>query len=127
MDGCCKAFCHVLLFVVLQPVVRKSSPFYRYTSTMSLPRKKGIAKKIIQTVRALMISQNIDLVAGDFNGAAWHWRSRDNISTIDEVFSDCALLTPQGPHHCGDSDPSRTIGLTSVVFLSPLAPSDSGK
>ena len=49
-------------------------------------KKKGIAKKIIQTIRALMISQNIDLVAGDFNGTAWRCRSRDNISTIDEVF-----------------------------------------
>ena len=59
-------------------------------------KKRGIAKKIIQTVRALMISQNIDSVAGDFNGAAWCCRSRDNISTIDEVFSDCALPSP-GP------------------------------
>ena len=91
-------------------------------------KKRGIAKKIIQTVRALTISQNIDLVAGDFNGAAWRCRSRDNISTVDEVFSDCALPTPPGPtHHCGDPDPSRTIGLMSVVLLSPLAPSDSGK
>ena len=60
-------------------------------------KKRGIAKKIIQAVRALMISQSIDLVAGDFNGAAWRCRSRDNISTVDEVFSDCALLTPPGP------------------------------
>ena len=60
-------------------------------------KKRGIAKKIIQTVRALMISQIIDLVAGGFNGAAWRCRSRDNISTIDEVFSDCALPTPPGP------------------------------
>ena len=60
-------------------------------------KKRGIAKKIIQAVRALMISQNIDLVAGDFNGAAWRCRSRDNLSTIDEVFSDCALPSPPGP------------------------------
>ena len=60
-------------------------------------KKRGIAKKIIRTVRALMISQNIDLVAGDFNGAAWRCRSRDNISTIDEVFSDCALPKPPVP------------------------------
>ena len=60
-------------------------------------KKKGIAQKIIQTIRALMVSQNIDLVAGDFNGTAWRCRSRDNISTIDEVFSDCALPTPPGP------------------------------
>ena len=60
-------------------------------------KKRGIAKKIIQTVRALMISQNIDLFAGDFNGAAWRCRSRDNISTFYEEFSDCALPTPPGP------------------------------
>ena len=61
-------------------------------------KKRGVAKKIIQTIRALMISQNIDLVAGDFNGTAWRCRSRDNIRAIDEVFSDCALPTPGGPH-----------------------------
>ena len=55
-------------------------------------RKRGIVKKIIQT-----ISQNIDLVAGDFNGRVWCCRSRDNVGTIDEVFSDCALPTPPGP------------------------------
>ena len=67
------------------------------TSAIFMPREKGIAKRIIQTVRALMISQNMDLVAGDFNGTAWRCRSRDTISTMDEVFSDCALLTPPGP------------------------------
>ena len=60
-------------------------------------KKKGIAKKSIQTIRAIMISQEVDLVAGDFKGTAWRCRSRDNISTIDEVFSDGALPTPQGP------------------------------
>ena len=61
-------------------------------------KKRGIAKKIIWAVRALKISQNIDLVAGDFGGAAWRCRRRDNISTLDEVFSGCALPTPPGPH-----------------------------
>ena len=60
-------------------------------------KTKGIAKKIIQTSRAIMISQDIDLVAGDVNGTAWRCRSRDNISTIDEVFSDCALPKAPGP------------------------------
>ena len=32
-----------------------------------------------------MISQEVDLVAGDFNGTAWRCRSRDNLSTIDEA------------------------------------------
>ena len=44
-----------------------------------------------------MIGQHIDLVAGDFNGTAWRCSSRDNISTVDEAFADCALPTPLGP------------------------------
>ena len=60
-------------------------------------KKKGIAKKLILTLRAIMTSQEVDLVAGDFNGTAWRHRSRDNLSTIDEAFSDCALPTPPGP------------------------------
>ena len=60
-------------------------------------KKKGIAKKLILTLRAIMISQEFDLVAGDFNGAAWRCRRRNNLSTIDEAFTDCALPTPPGP------------------------------
>ena len=60
-------------------------------------KKKGIAKKLILTLRAIMISQEVDLVAGDFNGTAWRCRSRDNLSTKDEAISDCALSSPPGP------------------------------
>ena len=59
--------------------------------------KKGTAKKFILTIRAIMISQEVDLVAGDFNGTAWRCRSKDNLSTLDEAFTDCALPTPPGP------------------------------
>ena len=34
-------------------------------------KKTGFAKKLILTIRAIMIGQHIDLVAGDFNGTAW--------------------------------------------------------
>ena len=37
--------------------------------------KRGTGKKLILTIRALMHKENVDLVAGDFNGAAWR---RDN-------------------------------------------------
>ena len=60
-------------------------------------KKKGIAKKLILTLRAIMISQQVDLVAGDFNGTAWRCRSSNNLSTIDEAFTDCPLPTPPGP------------------------------
>ena len=49
-------------------------------------KKKGIAKKLIQTLRAIVISQEVELVAGDFIGTAGRCRSRDNLSTIDEAF-----------------------------------------
>ena len=44
-----------------------------------------------------MISQEVDLVAGDFNGTAWRYRGKDNLSTIDEAFLDSILPTPPGP------------------------------
>ena len=60
-------------------------------------KKKGIAKKLILTLRAIMLSQEVDLVAGDFNGTAWRHRGKDNLSTIDEAFMDSILPTPPGP------------------------------
>ena len=60
-------------------------------------KKRGIAKKLILTIRAIMIGQQVDVVAGDFNGTAWRCSNRDNISTIDEAFADCASAMPPGP------------------------------
>ena len=42
-------------------------------------------------------SQHVDVVASDFNGITWRSRIRNNISTIDEAFTHCALPTPPGP------------------------------
>ena len=53
-----------------------------------------IPKKLIFTICTIMISQQVNLVAGDFNGTAWRCRSRGNLSTIDDAFSDPALPTP---------------------------------
>ena len=53
-------------------------------------KKKGIVKKFILTLRAISSSQEVDLVAGDFDGIAWRYRIRDNVTTIDEAFTDCA-------------------------------------
>ena len=62
----------------------------------SYAKKKGITKKLRLTLRATMISQEVDLVAGDFNGTSWRYRSKDNFSTIDEAFTDSTLPTPPG-------------------------------
>ena len=78
--------------------------------------KIGIAKKLIQSLRAMMISQDVDLVAGDFNGTARRCRSRDNLSAIDNPFLIVPCLRHRAPHHCGDLVSFRTIGQTSADF-----------
>ena len=81
-----------------RPPLSGQKNFYSYVSTYKqLQKKRSIAKKLILTICAIMIGQQIDLVAGDFNGTAWRCSNRDNMSTIDEAFADCALPTPPGP------------------------------
>ena len=60
-------------------------------------QKRGIGKKLILTIRAVMLKENVDLVAGDFNGAAWRRDNSNNFSIIEEAFADCALPMPPGP------------------------------
>ena len=85
-------------------------------------KKTGsLPKKLIFTIRAITIGQQIDVVACDFNGTAWRCSNRDNISTIDEAFAElCIANAAVALHHCGDEDRFQTTGLTSVGSLKPL-------
>ena len=74
-------------------------------------KKRGIGKKLILTIRAVMLDEKVDLVAGDFNGAAWRRDIRNNTSTIEENFADSALPMPPGLPTVVDP---QTTGLTSV-------------
>ena len=51
--------------------------------------------------------------------------------TISVLSMKCSLIVPclrrRALHHCGDPDPSRTIGQTSVDFSNHLALNVSGK
>ena len=60
-------------------------------------KKRGIGKKLFLSIRAVVLDEKVDLVPGDFNGAAWRRDSSNNISIIDEAFADCALAMPAGP------------------------------
>ena len=90
---------------VLSRAIFRRSPVsgQKYFTVLSLhisniyAKKKGIAKKLVLTLRAVMISQEVDLVASDFNGTAWRYRGKDNLSTIDDGFMDSILPTPPGP------------------------------
>ena len=68
-------------------------------------KKRGIGKKIILIIRALMLQDHVDVVAGDFNGAAWRRDSSNSISIIEEPFADFALPMPPGVcgQTCADS------------------------
>ena len=90
-------------------------------------KKKGIAKKLLLTLRAIMISQEVDLVAGDFNGAAWRCSNRNNISTMEEALLTALWQRRWVLHHCGDPDQFQTTGLTFVGCLNRLIQIGIGK
>ena len=61
-------------------------------------KKRGIAKNVLDAVRTAM--QQVDMVAGDFNGAAWRRKRGEGqqcVSTIEEAFADTKLPVPDGP------------------------------
>ena len=52
---------------------------------------------LLLTIRAVMLDEQVDLVAGDFNGAAWRRTTNaNNISVIEEAFADSDLPMPPG-------------------------------
>ena len=75
-------------------------------SNNNYAKKRGIGKKLLLTIRAIMQEEHVGLVAGDFNGAAWRQSNSNNpqrTSIIEEAFcrhrlSDAAWLhTVVGP------------------------------
>ena len=52
-------------------------------------KKRGIGKKLLLTIRAVILEERVDLVAGDFNGAAWRRQCGNGcLSIIEEAFAD---------------------------------------
>ena len=74
-----------------------------------------------------MISQEVDLVVGDFNGTAWWCHSRDDNSYWWSFLLIVLCLRHWAPHRWWDLDPTRTTQQTSVDFSTSLALSVSGK
>ena len=63
-------------------------------------KKRGMGKKLLLTVRAVMLQEHVDMVAGDFNGAAWRRQSGSDprpISIVEEAFVNTDLAVPPGP------------------------------
>ena len=74
-----------------------------------------------------MISQEVEMVASDINGTAWRYRSRKDLSAIDEALLTVPCLRHWAPHHCGDLDPFLTCGQTSANFSNHLVRNAVGK
>ena len=58
----------------------------------------SIGKSLLLTIRAVMLEEHVDLVAGDFNGAAWRRQCGNALlSIIEGAFADSDLPRPPGP------------------------------
>ena len=74
----------------------------------------------------MTLDEKVDLVAGDFNGAAWRCDNKNNNSTIEEVpTAPCRCLSAS--RRCGDLDRFWATGLTFAGSLNLLIPIGTGK
>ena len=74
-----------------------------------------------------MISQEVDLVAGDSMVLHGDIAAKTTSVLLTKHLRTVPCLRHRAPHHCGDLDPFRTSGQTSVDFSNYLALSDPGK
>ena len=63
----------VVTHAAFKRVPRKGKPYFHINNHDA--KKSGNAKNVLLTVRTVMYQEQIDMVAGDFDGAAWRkWR-----------------------------------------------------
>ena len=87
-----------------------------------------MGKKLILTIREVMLEERVDLVAGDLNGAAWRCDNRNNISIIaEEASADCALPMLPGPTPLWGPGAIPGSGRTFVDSSNLLILMDDGK
>ena len=79
------------------PAAKKSFTVISVHIHNNCAKKRGIGKKLLLTFRAMMLDEMVDLVAGDFSGAAWRRTTcASTLSIIGGTFADCDLLLPPG-------------------------------
>ena len=79
-------------------------------------KKRGIGKKLLLTIRAVMLEEHVDSVAGDFNGAAWRRATAAPVVSVSSKKPSptvtCRCL--QAPHCCGVQGRCQVRGQTCV-------------
>ena len=127
--GLTRCSVHAPHFAVPQSVVRSSLRCCPCISATSTPKRKALPRSSSKLFVLIMIYQEVDLAAGDFNGTAWRCRSRDNLKIrLMKPLLIVPCLRHGGPTPLwGTRTPSRTTGQTSVYFSNHPALSVSGK
>ena len=85
-----------------------------------MPKREGIAKKLILTLRTIMKTQEVDLVAGDFDGTGCRYGGKDKSQYDGRSIYGQYLAHATGPHTTvGDLDPFRDNLADVCGFLKP--------
>ena len=89
----------------------------------SFAKKRGIGKKLILTIRAVVLEEHVDVVAGDFNGAAWRRdTSANDISITERGLRRLCLADASRPHTvvgswCGSGYVGRRVWILQTPGL----------
>ena len=104
-----------------EDTAKRQVPFYHDVAPHQrhiCQKKRGIAKNLLLAVRTVMHQQQVDLVAGDFNGAAWRRQSGGDarsFSSIEEAFVNTSLPLPPGATPLGPSEWSDVCGFSKPL------------
>ena len=81
-----------------------------------MPKKKGIAKKLILTLRGIMISQEVNWLQVTSMVPHGGIAAETTSVLMTKHLWTVSCLRHQASHQCGDLDPFRTIGQTFADF-----------
>ena len=77
-------------------------------------KKRSVALNILLAVRTVMLQEEVDMVAGDFNGATWRRRSgpdHQSDSTLEGALKNRKLQVPPSPTPLWEPGRFRADGL----------------
>ena len=86
--------------------------------------KRGIGKKLILTVRTVILQEHVD------NGAAWRRQSGSDpppMSILDDSVPTRAYWCHPAPHRCGDQEACQVTGRTCAGSQNHRALRENGK
>ena len=124
--GSYKACYHVPSFGDNLSSAKKSFTVKSLHMNNNYAKKRGIGKKLLLTIRAVMLDEKVDLVAGDFNGAADATTATILVSLKRPLLTALCRCLP-APPRCGVLEQFQARGRTLVDSSNLLILMDNGK